>query len=186
MLDFLKNILQLILSPGNAWEDLQQEEKQKKENEEPEALLYKGLFPLLGIMFATEFLTLFYNRTTTFGAVITSALCALGAYFVSIFIGKLIFEVTLPAVTQKYSTSKAFTVVVMGIGLMTVIQIIINCCPWKSVILYLLPVYVVLILYRANQFIGVKEGEELRYLGIVAIALVIVPITIKSALDLLI
>lgn len=47
MLEFLKNILQLILSPGNGWEDLSHSKT------EPETMLSKGLYPLLGVMALT-------------------------------------------------------------------------------------------------------------------------------------
>lgn len=179
MLDFLKNILQLILSPGNAWEDL------GKEKVEPEVLLSKGLLPLLGIMGLTQFLSLLYHPDTSFGRVLTSALASVGAYFVTIYIGKLIFELTLPGMIERFSSRKAFTTVIYGVALMAVIQIIDNCLPWKSVVLSLLPLYAVLVLYRAHQYLGIRQGSELRYLGIAALALVLVPILISTILVLI-
>ena len=42
MLKFLKNIFQLILSPGNGWEDI------SHDGEDPKVLAAKGLYPIIG------------------------------------------------------------------------------------------------------------------------------------------
>lgn len=179
MLDLLKNLIQLILSPGNGWADL------GKNKVNPETLQTKGLYPLLGVMAMTEFLALIYHHGISFGLVLTCALAALGAYFVTIYIGRLIFEVTLPGITSGYDREKGLMTIIMGVGLMAFIKIIDNCMPWKSVVLNLLPLYAVLVLYRAHQYLGIRPGAELRYLGISAVALVVVPIVIYSVLVLL-
>ena len=44
MLTLLRYIIQLILSPKNGWEDLAQT------NPDPDVLLTKGVYPLLGIL----------------------------------------------------------------------------------------------------------------------------------------
>ena len=55
MLKFLKNIFQLILSPGNGWEDI------SHDGEDPKVLAAKGLYPIIGFASITAFAQFFYN-----------------------------------------------------------------------------------------------------------------------------
>ena len=41
MLKFIKNIFQLILSPGNGWEDI------SHDSEDPKSLAANGLYPII-------------------------------------------------------------------------------------------------------------------------------------------
>ena len=52
MLTLLKYIIQLIVSPKNGWDDI------ADKNPDPEILLTKGVYPLLGIASAPMFLGL--------------------------------------------------------------------------------------------------------------------------------
>lgn len=56
MLQYLKYLFQLLLSPGLGWEDIEHTDP------DPEELTRKGLYPLMGLAAATEFLAFFYER----------------------------------------------------------------------------------------------------------------------------
>ena len=56
MLKFLKNIFQLILSPGNGWEDI------SHDGEDPKVLAAKGLYPIIGFASIMAFAQFFYNE----------------------------------------------------------------------------------------------------------------------------
>lgn len=181
MLTFIKYLLQLILSPAKGWEDIAQR------NPDPEELLRTGLYPLLGLTAATEFLALFWVRHVGLGDILMRALAGFGSYFVAIFIAKLIFELYLKRVTDGApDQNRAFTLIVMGIGLMVLIQLISNCLPWNLVLLKFLPLYAILIIYKANDYVHVRRDEELRFLGISAGALVAVPLIIYYLLYLIV
>ena len=107
------------------------------------------------------------------------ALSDFGSYFVGVFIAKLIFDIYLRRVTTSQPDERrSFTLIVLGIGLMVLIQAIGNCLPWHMVILKFLPLYAVLIIYKASDYIDVRPGEELRFMGIAAGAIVVVPLLI--------
>ena len=181
MLDYLKYLIQLILAPGSGWEDLE------KRNPDPEEMLRRGLYPLLGIAAITEFLAFFYQRHITLAEVLVRAIADFGAYFISIFIAKLIFELylgRLPSVQPD--NRRVMLMTVCGMGLMVLIQILSNCLPWNLVLLKFLPVYVVLVLYKAVPYIGVNKDSELRFIGLSAAAIVAVPLAIYYLLYLII
>lgn len=174
MLSFLKYLIQLILSPSNGWEDISEREP------DPEVLTRTGLYPLMGAAAATEFLAFFYERHAHLAAVLVRAVADFGAYFVSIFIAKLIFDYYLSPLTAKghYDGRRASAVTVFGLGLMVLIQIIGNCLPWSIILMRFLPFYVMLVLYKSAAFMEVKRGCEMKYLLVSAGAVVAVPLVI--------
>lgn len=181
MLSFLKYLIQLVLSPGNGWEDL------AKESPDPEELTRRGLYPLLGIAAITEFLALIFHRHIRLADVLVRAIADFGAYFVSIFIARLIFELYLRKLTGATpEPRRTATLTVTGIGLMVVIQIISNCMPWNLVLLKFLPLYVILVLYKAAPYIGVDKRSELNFIGLSAAAIVAVPLLLYYLLYLII
>lgn len=181
MLRFIKYIFQLLLSPSHGWEDIE------KEQPDPEELLRAGLYPLMGIAAATEFLAFAWHRHIELAEVLMRALADFGTYFVSVFIAKLIFELYLKKVTAEAPDERrSFTLIVLGIGLMVLIQIIDNCIPWNMVVLKFLPLYAVLVIYKASGFIGVRQDDELRFMGIAAGVIVVVPLLIYNLFYLLI
>ena len=181
MFRFLKYMIQLILSPRQGWIDL------KDSDPDPDELLSQGFYPLLGIAAVSDFLALCNERSATLAVVLMRALGDFGAYFVSVFIARLIFELYLGTVTtDKPDMRRANTMTVCGIGILVLFQILDNCMPWNLVLLKFLPFYVVLVLYMAIPYIGVARNSELRFTGIASGAIVGVPLVIYYLLYLLI
>lgn len=174
MFSFLKYLIQLLLSPAHGWEDIE------KHNPDPEDLTRTGLYPLMGVAALTEFLAFFYERHAELGTVLIRAVADFGAYFVSVFIARLIFDFYMGALTNSGSNDsrKASTVTVSGLGLMVLIQVISNCLPWSIMLVRFMPLYVVLVLYNAIPYMDVRRGCEMRFLLVAAGAVVAVPLLI--------
>ncbi len=174
MFSFLKYLIQLLLAPAHGWEDME------KSNPDPEELLQKGLYPLMGIAAITEFLAFFYQRHVELGTVLIRAVADFGSYFVSVFIAKLIFDYYLGPLTAKghFDTRRAASLTVAGLGLRVLIQIITNCLPWSIMLMRFMPLYVVLVLYKAIPYMEVRRGCEMRFLLVAAGAVVAVPLLI--------
>ena len=174
MFTFLKYLVQLLLSPTHGWEDIE------KRNPDPEELMRSGLYPLMGIAAATEFLAFFYQRHVELATVLIRSVADFGSYFVSIFIAKLIFDYYLAPLTStgSFDSRKAPTVTMAGLGLMVLIQIVSNCLPWSIMLMRFMPLYVVLVLYNAIPYMNVRRGCEMRFLLVAAGAVVAVPLLI--------
>lgn len=175
MFKFLKYLLQLALSPAQGWADI------SKDEPDASTLAGKGLYPLLALTAVTEFLDFVYHNDAKLSTVLVHVLADFGAYFISIFIAKLLFEMYLGRLTaSKPDANRVAVCTVAGIGLLVVVQIIENCLPYSFIVLKFLPVYVILVLYKATSYLGVAEGNELRFLGLSAMAVVIVPLLIYN------
>lgn len=172
MLSYLKYLIQLILSPARGWEDLAEREPA------PESMLRLGLYPLLGIAAASELPALFYEQSTGLATVLMHAVVDFGAYFVSIFIARLLFDIYLGRLTETPDRRHTETLVAMGIGMMVIIRIIDNILPWDLVLMRFLPLYVMLVLYKSSQYMAIPANNEIRYLVLAASACVAVPMII--------
>ncbi len=181
MLTFLKYLIQLLLSPSNGWDEL------TREAPSADTLLRKGLYPLLAITALTEFLAFFYSRHVGLGEVLMRAIADFGTYFISVFIAKLIFELYLGRLCDTTpEPARVSVMTVCGIGLMVLIQLISNCLPWNLVLLKFLPLYVVLVLFKAIPYIGVRKKDALHFVGLSAVAIVAVPLAIYYLLYLIV
>lgn len=173
MFDFIKYILQLLLSPARGWDDIAAEKPSAAD------MLRRGLYPLLAIAAVTEFLALIWERDVSFVSVLIRSIVDFGAYFISIFVARLLFEMYFPAMTGEEPDRQRISLfIVFSLGIMVVFQIIDNVLPWDIVFLRFLPLYAVLVIYKAEDYLHVTEQSQMRFLLLGAGATVGVPLLI--------
>lgn len=173
MFVFLKYLIQLVLSPVHGWEDLQ--------DAHPEAgvLLRKGLLPLLGVTAASEFCRLIWGADASLGSVAVRALVDFGAYFVSVYLARLILDSYMDrAAGVHIDRERSNVLAVMGVGLMVLIQLIDNLCPWNLILLRFLPLYAVLVVYKAAPYLGVPSARDINFLALATVATVVTPLAL--------
>lgn len=181
MLQFLKNLIQLILSPTKGWEDV------SASLSSPDKLVHDAFFPLLGFASLSEFVKLFYHGHGGFVTVLELAIALFGSYLVSFYVGRLLLEHYLkPLVSGEINTTKIGTFTLYALGLMILIEIIENVLPTDLTLVRFLPLFVALILYKGTAYMSVKQDHELRFLCIAVASLIVVPIGIFFILKLLI
>lgn len=181
MLTFLKYLIQLILSPSNGWDDL------AKHDPDPEVMLREGLFPLMALSAATEFLDIPYGTDAGLLQVISSAVTDLGAYFLTVFLARLIFDISLDKLCNRPPEQRrVHTFINATVGLMVLFRIVDNCLPWNLMLLKFLPLYVVLVISKATRYVGIRRRDDMEFLGIASGVTVAVPLCIYYLIYLLI
>ena len=73
MLNYLKYLLQLVLSPSSGWEDIE------KSNPSPDGLMRRGFYPLLVLTALSELLAFVYQRHASVVEVLGRVLSDFGA-----------------------------------------------------------------------------------------------------------
>lgn len=173
MLIFLKYLIQLVLSPAHGWEDIAAESPQ------PRALMRSGLVPLLCLTAASEFCALFWERGVTVGAVAIRAMVDFGAYFVAVYVARLVFDVYMDRTISRHADpGRCNVLAVMAVGIMVLIQLVDNICPWHLILLRFLPVYAVLVLYKGAAYLDVPPQREISFLVLATLATVVTPLAI--------
>ncbi len=181
MAQYLKNLLQLVLLPFRGWEDV------SASMSDPELLLQKGYYPLLGFASMTELVRLLYSGHGGFLTVLELAIALFGSFFVAFFIAKIILNHYLaPYVDGEISATKIATFIIYGLGLLLIIEIIDNLLPTNLTLVKFLPLFVALILYNGSNYLSIKQGCELRFLLVVTLGVIVVPLAIFYLLELII
>lgn len=181
MLKYLKNICQLVLSSSKGWEDV------SASLSDPEQLMKDGYIPLVGVAAASEFVRLLYRDSGGFLTVMELAIALFGTYFVSYYVARLILEYYLrPIINSEVNNVKLSTFTIYGLGMLAIIEFIENVMPTDLTLVKFLPLFVALVLYKGAKYMSVKPEKELAFLGLVVLAIIVVPIGIFSILKLII
>lgn len=181
MFTYLRHLFQLILSPGRGWEDV------SASCPDPEEMMRRGLYPLLGVAALTVFVQRAYDSTLELSTMLEHAIVVFGAYFASIFLSRLLLEVTLPRVVDgELNLRKCSVLTVCTIGLMVLIQILSNVLPSGLTMLRFLPLLVVVTIYRGAQYLCVKADSVMNYLLLTAASTIVTPLLLYYILDLII
>lgn len=177
---YLKYLFQLILSPMRGWEDI------SHDGTEPDELVRRGFYPLTAIVAASEFLRLFYERNATLAGVLQHAIAVFCAYFAALFLSRLLLDALLPKVVDGTpSTRRTGTLNVMCLGEMELISLIGNCIPTGLTLIHFLPVYALLIFYKASRYMAVRKDSEMNYIVVGLLSVIVVPLGLYWLLSLI-
>lgn len=171
MLDFLKNILQILINPTKGWEDIAFDSRQ------PSELCRKGLYPLIGIT-ALSCAAMLYRvgQHWSFVSVIQEMIVTFTIYFATLFFAQFMFSVTFNSMTaKKVSAKRNSTVIIYSLAIMAIIRIVMNLIPVDFPVLYFIAIYVGVIIYKATSFLGVSEDKIGNYM-IMAVLSIMMPV----------
>lgn len=178
MRKFYQYILQLVLSPGKAWEDI--------DIDDPDAntLERRGMIPLMALAAATALVQTAYHSSLS---LLDAAARGVGE-FVSLFAGYFITVKLLAGLAgrcskQPVDQERAKTVAVMGMSLMSLSALICNLMPVQLGLAYLLPIYAVVVTWRSASYLGIDRDMVLTYLVLVAVSVALPAPLMQSMFD---
>ncbi len=166
---FLQNLFQLVLSPGNGWEDI------AKTDSRADVIAVRGFYPLIAVTALSIFVEMLYKTGCSFIGELLKAVLVFMMYFLSYFIGTFILSVFIgPMLNGKTNENRIKTFVIYSLGLLSLISLLVNCLPITTVVLFFLPIYVAIIMWKGTAYMEVAHGSEGQFM-LVAIPGVIVP-----------
>lgn len=195
--EYLKNLIQLIFSPAKGWEDVQASiERDFEESragdlssapgdaevseeawEERRAMRdYYGCFlPLAGISAGSAFVRMLYDGGPDFLGALQNALIT----FVSLFLGSQIarygFQFYMPKLTRRDAPVLRGRLMAMTMYCLTflgMISLVANIVKVRIALIEFLPFYVIFIIWKGWQYVGVDERNEGIFM-IIATALIL-------------
>lgn len=165
---YLKYLLQLILSPGNGWEDVE------IADDNPRKLAFSGYYPLIILTALSVFMQGVYHHIS-FVPLLIRMLITLLVYFAAYFFGVFVLSLFADSSLEHgYDEHKSQTFVIYSLGLLALITLIINILPVTKEMLFFLPLYAALVQWKGIKYMGVKEGKTGSFM-IVAIFGILVP-----------
>lgn len=181
MLLYIKQLIQLLLSPARGWEDISSEARTAEE------IQRTGFYPWIGVTAVSQFVRLFYDHDATFVSELQGAIAIAGALFISLYLGRLFLDIILPKhVDKKINLAKVNIFSVYLIGMIGLYHIVSNLIPTSMTFLNFLPLLSLLIIFKAIPFVGVPEDRSVAFMTLSAIALMVIPIGVAALLTFLI
>ncbi len=166
---YIQNLFQLILSPGNGWEDI------AKGNDNPDSLAARGFYPLIAVVGLSVFFEMLYKSDSTFIGQFLKGIVEFMMFFVSYFIGTFVLSLFISSsVGGKVNEKRNKMFVLYSLGLLSFISILVNCLPVTTVVLFFLPIYVAIIMWKGTAYMGVVPGKEGEFM-LIAIPGIIIP-----------
>ncbi len=180
MWQYIRQLFQLLLAPSRGWEDI------SESIPSPDEVRRTGFFPWIGVTAASEFIRLFYGSGGFF-SVLLSAIAIAGTLFVSMFIARIILDMTLPRyVNPKINFNKADIFVTYLMGLNGLYIIIANLLPASMTFTRFLPILSIVIMFKSAAYMSVNEDNLMTFLGLSVLAIIAVPIMLGMVLSLFI
>lgn len=169
MLKFIKNIFQLILSPGNGWEDI------SHDSEDPKSLAANGLYPIIGFASLMAFVQYFYDSELSLVVLLQRAIIIFVQFFITYFVASLVFSSTLSFWVEGTPNEKKYsTIIIYSLAILALINAVQSCLPVELSLVYFLYLYVAIVLWKASRYLAIKE-KYIGYYIIMAILSVMLP-----------
>ncbi len=177
---FLKMLFHLILSPVRGWEDVALDEP------EPRRLMTTCLYPLFGIAAVSSFIVGLYDPMLTFVNLLQRAIITFVQFFISYYIAQFVFALFIRRYVAEgdISDDRVSVFISLGLGLLALLAIIVNCLPVELSLVQFLPLYVAVILWKGAPYLGVTD-EKMNQFVILAVASIIVPVYLLGLLNLI-
>ncbi|MDE7110608.1 MAG: hypothetical protein K2O38_01745 [Muribaculaceae bacterium] len=177
MLNYLKLMLQLVLAPSKGWDDV------AAAMPDAHRILLFGLLPLCVLTGASVGVAALWDSHLLLSTVIIRSVITFAVYMLTYFIAQALLTALLPRITEDglVDRERISVFAALNVGQMALIGFIENLLPAEVPILQFLPLFVVVVMYRARGFLGVdssRTGLMLAF-GIVA---VILPVYILGGL----
>ncbi len=180
ILYFLRDMLQLILSPLKGWEDVSADGFDARE------LLIKGFIPFVAIVALTVPVKYFFVADASIVVLIQQAVVCFIKYFVSYFIAGFVFTLYLPGcIDGEFSMRKCHTFIIYGLGLLALINLIQNCIPVELAISFVMPIYAMYILWRGLRYLSVSFNGVGSFLIMTICAIILPPYLLQYLFNLI-
>ncbi len=155
MLKFLRQIMQLLISPSKGWEDVSATGMTTME------ITRKGFYPLLAVLAITFLIRLAYNDLGyTLIDALQYAIIGFTSYFVTQFIAGYFFSIFIPSIGgNANSENKNTTYITFCLATLALINIVDNVIPVDFVLIKVLPVYVALIMFKATVYLDIRPNK---------------------------
>lgn len=170
LLYYLRDMLQLILAPVKGWEDVSADGYGGRD------LLVKGFIPFIALSSLTVLLKLFYSPDATVVVGLQQVVVCFVKYFVSYYLAAFLFTLFLPTCIEgELSMVKVQTFILYGLGLLAMVNIIKNCIPVELALSFMMPIYVLYILWRGLRYMSISFNGVGTFILLIIFALIAPP-----------
>lgn len=175
MLLFLRNLLQLILSPSLGWEDI------SGCGTDLAVLQRRGMYPFIALASLSVFVRLIYDPLLSLPVLVVMSLVVFVSYFGCYFLSVVSFKTMFHRYCSHEPSEKKFsTVILYVISLLCLSEVICNAMPVKLGLEYLLPMAVGMIMWKSDVYLSVDEDKDLGFIFFGVVTVILPPLLIQA------
>lgn len=171
MLQYLKHLMEVTLSPAQGWKDVGADTRSTRATER------NGLFPWLGVVAASALIRYFYDPGLSAPFLFQSVLITFGMYFVGYYIAILSMSVLSERFMASPDIAAEHRIRILTAyctGMLALFTLIENVLPSHLTLLHFLPFYVGIVIWRGIDYVGVNKDHTGVFM-VVAIISIIAP-----------
>ncbi|MBO4954808.1 MAG: hypothetical protein J6C77_00200 [Muribaculaceae bacterium] len=177
---YIRDMLQLMLSPKKGWEDV------SADGFDPAVLFRTGFLPLVLLAAAAGMLQWAYHTDVSWWIWVERSLVDLLKLIATYYIASFVFTLYLPTcVDGGYNDTKCMTFITYGTGMIALITLIINCMPMTFSVLYMMPVYALYVLWRGLHYMSVSFNGVGTFIMLIIFSLILPAYLIQALFNLL-
>lgn len=163
MFKFLGNIIQLVFSPQKGWEDLEEDDYRsdgRRGRIDIRRLYTRCFLPLIAICSATSFTRMLFEGGPDFLGALQMAIIEFFSLFLSYHLDVYVFSWMMPRLLdngQQPDQRRDAIMVLYCISVIALIFLLGNIIKVRLALIQFLPFYVIFIIWKGGDFIGVPE-----------------------------
>lgn len=167
-------MFQLFLSPKRGWEDIAYDDVSDRR------LLVGGYIPLIIITSLSYLLGLLYSPDASLAGVIERVIACFVEFLAAYYLASFFFSLYIPSCTGGVMTlKKNNTFILHSLGLLSLLNLIANLLPMVPDMLYLLPIYVLFIMWRGITYMEVSFNGVIQFMMLNLLAVLLPPYLLK-------
>jgi len=174
MMLFFRNMMQLMLSPSQGWDDVAASET------DPGRLVRGGLIPAFFIASLSIFAQVLFHIHIDIVDLLVGACVIFVSYFVTMAVASRVFCIKVRKWNPDVEQERCQTVVAYALGLMALTTTICNFMPITLGLGYLLPLAITLVVWKAMPYLSIPEKKEYDFLVFEFVVITLPPILIQA------
>ncbi|MBD5316984.1 MAG: hypothetical protein HDS11_04890 [Bacteroides sp.] len=171
---YLRYIFQLILSPAHGWEDIDAGSLR------PLEMASAGFYPMTAVTAVSVFVGKLFHPLLTLQELLIDAIVTFMMFFLGYFFATFSLTTFLGSMTgSSASEARCQTFALFIIGLLELIAILGNVTPITMAIIWVLPIYAVIVMFKGREFLKVPEAKTGRFMLLAIPGVVLPPYILK-------
>ena len=151
----LRILLRILVSPVEGWKEL------RRSALSGDSVAQGCFYPLLALMAAAVFATLFYIPSTSLQTLVVDALILFISYFLGYFCVILVLKTLLPAdCREAFDKDFGRELVMMSMSTLSMVQILIELVPFLQPLFVFLPLYTIYLIVKGVKYLRCPAHRE--------------------------
>ena len=177
LMELLKNIALVIVSPRVGWDDVSQS------SIPTDRVLSRAFYPLLAVLAVTSFVPMVYDSTLTLTQSIVRAVISFSSYFFTYFISSYLLSVFYPELVKtRLAQDRLSDYIIYNLIYLIILSIVANVLPIDFTPIFFMMLYLVWMAYRGVKTLGVKKGKVTKFVTIASCLFLGLPMAVKMLL----